>query len=359
MPCMTASPRLGTLGIVRECYSIWERRAPLTPTHVAKLAKVPFPCARVRGGVRKLIVRGLAQDGIRVLVQPCDRRVFSNAEYEDAGALLVEDLGEAAAILGVKQVPAANLLPGRAYAFFSHTIKAQPENMALLDAVRSNHIRLFDYECITEGGVPGAPRAVAFGRFAGYAGMINGLRGANHPPAPRRAAPYRASQRNFLTVRYEDRHRPRRARAASRLLVAVPRGRLGVHVPGPGRSERRRTRSGRPCEDAGCAPRAGPLHGRLHRLRRGEQRRSGHLSPPPPHHVCTCAAFRLLCPPPDTLHRPPHACTSQGLARGACVGAAPRGPLPAVRLRARGATHRRPQGPPARRPALKLEMTCS
>jgi alpha-aminoadipic semialdehyde synthase len=77
--------------------------------------------------------------------------------------------------------------------------------MALLDAVRSNHVRLFDYECITEGGVPGAPRAVAFGRFAGYAGMINGLRGANHHlrrAAPRRAVPCRATPRSCISLRH-------------------------------------------------------------------------------------------------------------------------------------------------------------
>jgi hypothetical protein len=31
--------------------------------------------------------------------------------------------------------------------------------------------------CVTEGGEPGAPRTVAFGAFAGRAGMIGGLRG--------------------------------------------------------------------------------------------------------------------------------------------------------------------------------------
>lgn len=147
--------RPGTLGIMREAYSKWERRAPLTPTHVARLV----------------------EQGIRVHVQPCDRRVFSNVEYEKAGAVLRDDLGEAAAILGVKQVPIHELLPNRAYMFFSHTIKAQPENMALLDAVRQQQIRLFDYECITEGGERGAPRTVAFGSFAGMAGMIGGVRG--------------------------------------------------------------------------------------------------------------------------------------------------------------------------------------
>jgi alpha-aminoadipic semialdehyde synthase len=37
--------------------------------------------------------------------------------------------------------------------FFSHTIKAQPENMALLDALMAKRIRFIDYECITSSGV--------------------------------------------------------------------------------------------------------------------------------------------------------------------------------------------------------------
>jgi len=38
-------------------------------------------------------------------------------------------------------------------------------------------VRLVDYECITETGVRGGPRLVAFGAFAGYAGAIDFLRG--------------------------------------------------------------------------------------------------------------------------------------------------------------------------------------
>lgn len=38
-------------------------------------------------------------------------------------------------ILGVKQIPIDLLLPDKTYAFFSHTIKAQEENMPLLDAL--------------------------------------------------------------------------------------------------------------------------------------------------------------------------------------------------------------------------------
>ena len=36
---------------------------------------------------------------------------------------------------GVKQVPVQNLIPDKTYVIFSHTIKAQPDNMPLLDAL--------------------------------------------------------------------------------------------------------------------------------------------------------------------------------------------------------------------------------
>ena len=61
------------VGVVREAYNKWERRAPLCPVHVQRLAR----------------------DGIQVLVQPSDRRVFTNSEYEKAGATITEDLSPA------------------------------------------------------------------------------------------------------------------------------------------------------------------------------------------------------------------------------------------------------------------------
>lgn len=58
-------------------------------------------------------------------------------EYENAGAIITEDLSPASLIVGVKQVPIDLLLPDKTYAFFSHTIKAQEANMPLLDAMLS------------------------------------------------------------------------------------------------------------------------------------------------------------------------------------------------------------------------------
>lgn len=57
--------------------------------------------------------------------------------------------------------------------FFSHTIKAQPYNMPLLDKILEKKINLVDYECIRQDG----NRLVAFGRFAGIAGACDFMRG--------------------------------------------------------------------------------------------------------------------------------------------------------------------------------------
>lgn len=144
-----------SIGLVREGYSIWERRCPFTPPQVEKIVRM----------------------GINVYIQPSGKRVFHDRQYEQAGAIVTEDLSNANTILGVKQVPKENLIPGKTYLFFSHTIKAQRDNMDLLDAIRDKKVRLIDYECITRGGVPGAPRLVAFGEYAGKAGMIDSIRG--------------------------------------------------------------------------------------------------------------------------------------------------------------------------------------
>ena len=85
------------IGIVKEVYNKWERRAPLCPVHVERLVK----------------------QGCRVLVQPSDRRIFTNIEYEKVGAEITEDLSPASVIFGVKQVPVEDLLPERSYVFFS------------------------------------------------------------------------------------------------------------------------------------------------------------------------------------------------------------------------------------------------
>jgi alpha-aminoadipic semialdehyde synthase len=145
------------LGIVRENHGMWERRAPLSPDQVNKLLTT-LP-------------------GSKVLIQPCTRRIFTNEEYTKAGAVVSEDLTSANFILGVKSIKAEELIPNKSYMFFSHTIKAQPYSMPMLDTILEKKVRLFDYECITKDGRDDTPRLVAFGNYAGRAGMVDGLQG--------------------------------------------------------------------------------------------------------------------------------------------------------------------------------------
>ena len=140
------------LGLLREGKTPPDRRVALTPKKCVELQD--------------------AYPGLRVRVQPSDHRAFSDQEYRDLGLEVAEDLSDCDALFGVKEVPVANLLPGKTYFFFSHTIKQQPANQKLLQAVLAQNITLIDYELLTNAT---GERVVAFGHWAGIVGAYNGL----------------------------------------------------------------------------------------------------------------------------------------------------------------------------------------
>lgn len=148
----------GVVGILSEASNTWERRVPLTPSHCARL---------LHGGSGKTGVN-------RIIVQPSTKRIHQDALYEDVGCEISEDLSDCGLILGIKQPKLEMILPDRAYAFFSHTHKAQKENMPLLDKILAQRATLYDYELIV--GDHGK-RLLAFGKYAGRAGLIDFLRG--------------------------------------------------------------------------------------------------------------------------------------------------------------------------------------
>lgn len=108
-----SSERQRCIGVRREDKNRWERRAPVSPSHVAELVK----------------------RGIKVIVQPSNLRTYNDRSYREAGAIVQDDLSESDLIIAVKEVPIPLLLEDKAYMFFSHTIKAQPVNMPLLDEI--------------------------------------------------------------------------------------------------------------------------------------------------------------------------------------------------------------------------------
>lgn len=164
----------GRIGIRREDKSLWERRSPLTPAHVARLVN---------------------EMGIQVYVQPSERRVFPEKDYRQAGAIISDDISGCPVILGIKEVPLQQFEEGKTYLFFSHTIKGQPYNMPMLKRMMEKGCRLIDYEKIIDDE---GRRLVLFGRHAGLSGMLESL----HALGRRLAAEGLEDSRNpFITLK--------------------------------------------------------------------------------------------------------------------------------------------------------------
>jgi saccharopine dehydrogenase (NAD+, L-lysine-forming) len=136
-----------TIGIIREGKIPTDFRTPLTPKQCVEL-KQNFP-------------------DTKIIIQPSPLRCFSNESYSELGIEVNEDMSSCDILLGVKEVPTAELIAYKTYLFFSHTIKKQAHNRNLLRHILENNITLIDYETlIWDAG----NRIIGFGRFAGLVG---------------------------------------------------------------------------------------------------------------------------------------------------------------------------------------------
>ena len=142
-----------TIGIRREDKNEWERRVPLSPTHIQNLAK---------------------EHDINTIIQPSTIRIFPDETYQKIGAKINEDLTDASVIFAVKEIPQTLFEQDKTYIFFSHTIKGQSSNMPMLKHMIDLSCTLIDYERIVD---PQGRRLVFFGKYAGLAGMIDTLWG--------------------------------------------------------------------------------------------------------------------------------------------------------------------------------------
>ncbi len=143
------------LGIRREEFNKWERRVVMPPKFCKKLLFKMKNC---------LVIK----------VQPSNARIYTNEQFLEVGCKISEDITDCDLILGVKQVPISKLCPNKTYLFFAHVIKAQEDNMPMLDSIIEKKIRLIDYEKITDEN---KHRLVAFGTYAGNSGTIDIMSG--------------------------------------------------------------------------------------------------------------------------------------------------------------------------------------
>lgn len=107
------------------------------------------------------------------VVESSDIRVFSDDDYRKLGFKVTDDVSNCDVMLGVKEVPIESLIPNKKYFFFSHTIKKQPYNRKLLQAILEKNIELYDHETIVNSN---GFRLIGFGRYAGLVGAYNGFR---------------------------------------------------------------------------------------------------------------------------------------------------------------------------------------
>lgn len=142
-----------TIGLIKERKTPPDRRVLLSPQK-AKEVQVQY-------------------QGLQFFVEPSDIRIFSDEAYAQQGLNLEHNLSSCDVLLGVKEVPIESLIPNKSYFFFSHTIKKQPYNRALLKAVLDKNIQLYDHEVVTDTK---GNRLIGFGRYAGLVGAYNGFR---------------------------------------------------------------------------------------------------------------------------------------------------------------------------------------
>ena len=141
-----------TIGLIRERKNPPDKRVPFTPSQVEEIEQ-RFP-------------------DVKVEVEESPIRSFKDKEYSDYRIPVVPDMSNCDILMGIKEVPIEDLIEGKTYIIFSHTIKKQPHNRKLLQAVIKKKIRLIDYEALKD--LQGN-RLVAFGRYAGMVGAYNGI----------------------------------------------------------------------------------------------------------------------------------------------------------------------------------------
>ena len=137
------------VGIIKE-ENEREKRAPIVPADV----------------------RWLTDMGIEFEVESSLNRIFSDKEYSRAGAKIVKRVRKASFLVGVKAPSPSNVISGKIYMIFSHTVKGQKDNISLLKEMMKKRVTLLDYEKIRDSR---GKRLVFFGRYAGICGFVDSL----------------------------------------------------------------------------------------------------------------------------------------------------------------------------------------
>jgi alanine dehydrogenase len=142
---------LRNIGILRETKSRWERRTPLLPNDIKTIQE---------------------KHSVDFLLQPSGKRIISENAYQTIGVSINQNLSNCDLLIGIKEVETENIIPGKIYLFFSHTVKGQAYNMPMLKVFLERNCTLIDYEMILDQE---GKRFIYFSYHAGLAGALDTL----------------------------------------------------------------------------------------------------------------------------------------------------------------------------------------
>jgi saccharopine dehydrogenase (NAD+, L-lysine-forming) len=130
-----------------------ERRTPLTPCDCATLI----------------------ENNYEIQFEPSDTRCYKDEEYESAGCVpaSIDEMDSSAIIMGLKEFDMTKTaLLNKKHFYFSHAFKGQENSHIIINNFQENGGHIYDYEYIVDEN---GRRVIAFGYWAGFAGMYLGL----------------------------------------------------------------------------------------------------------------------------------------------------------------------------------------
>ncbi len=128
-----------------------EYRTPLIPIHCSKLLN----------------------KGFEIYIEKSDVRCFDDNEYVKNGCILSENIPENSIVIGLKDLDIFNDNFFRfKNIYFAHCFKNQVNSHKILEKFKKNNGVILDYEYIVDEN---NKRLIAFGYWAGFAGMFLGL----------------------------------------------------------------------------------------------------------------------------------------------------------------------------------------
>ena len=123
----------------------------------------------------------LINNNYEIMFESSETRCYKNEEYEKTGCIPthINNIDDSTIIVGLKELDINEIaLFSHKHFYFSHAFKGQLNSHHIINRFKENNGYIYDYEYIVDKN---GRRMIAFGYWAGYAGIYLGLLQYNTP----------------------------------------------------------------------------------------------------------------------------------------------------------------------------------